>query len=276
MPTLHDYQAAFVGYLRSAAGAAVPPALEREIDAGTGARHAGLAVYRNNVAMRLIDALEAAYPAVLRLVGQDFFRFAATEYIRQHPPRSRTLLSYGDAFAEFIAGFEPAESVPYLKDVARLETLYLDAYHAEEADCLTSDLVGDLSQLSQAGGGLHLHPSARLMMSPYPVSRIWEVNRAEPDLRGDIEIAGETEFLLVIRPEAQVEVRRLPIGAYWMLVMLESGLSLAQAMKAGADIEPGRDIERDLESLIAGGTFCGFTPCEAAKQGRIRPGEISK
>ena len=39
----------------------------------------GFAVYRNTVLKGCIDALQASYPTVCQLVGEDWFRAAATE-----------------------------------------------------------------------------------------------------------------------------------------------------------------------------------------------------
>ncbi|MEO7726906.1 MAG: DNA-binding domain-containing protein, partial [Burkholderiales bacterium] len=44
------------------------------------------AVYRNTVMKGCIDALQANYPAVTRLVGDEWLRAAASVYVRQSPP----------------------------------------------------------------------------------------------------------------------------------------------------------------------------------------------
>ena len=51
------------------------------------------AVYRNNVAVALIGALEARYPVVRRLVGDDFFRAMAGAYVAAEKPRSPALIA---------------------------------------------------------------------------------------------------------------------------------------------------------------------------------------
>ncbi|MDQ4148143.1 MAG: DNA-binding domain-containing protein [Pseudomonadota bacterium] len=123
MLTLADLQSLFAGYVIS------PPDTEANTQLIEAIRPSGIAaderlkIYKNNVYVRLIEALEAAYPAVRRLVGDQFFHFAAREYIHAHPPRSRTLVCYGGDFPDFLARFEAAASVPYLADVARLEQL---------------------------------------------------------------------------------------------------------------------------------------------------------
>src|SRR6266545_6393061 len=79
------------------------------------------AVYRNNVLAGLTSALAARFPVVQRLVGNEFFRDMARVYVTVEPPRSPLLMHYGETFAAFIDGFEPAAPIPYLGDIARLE-----------------------------------------------------------------------------------------------------------------------------------------------------------
>src|SRR5215471_1982696 len=79
------------------------------------------AVYRNNVVAGLIETLKENYPAVHRIVGDEFFRAMAGQFAIAHPPRSPIMLSYGTNFPEFIDRFEQAETLPYLGDVARIE-----------------------------------------------------------------------------------------------------------------------------------------------------------
>ena len=45
------------------------------------------AVYRNNVHSSLINALAAAYPVTLQLVGDEFFRAMAGLYVQASPDR---------------------------------------------------------------------------------------------------------------------------------------------------------------------------------------------
>lgn len=94
------------------------------------------AVYRNNVIFSLIDALADSFPVVQMLVGETFFRAMAREFAYQYPPRSPVLAQYGADFPGFIGDFQPAASLPYLADVARLEYAYIQAYHAADAAAL--------------------------------------------------------------------------------------------------------------------------------------------
>jgi Putative DNA-binding domain len=63
------------------------------------------AVYRNNVAVGLIGALEARYPISRRLAGDDLFRAMARAFVRAFRPRSPVMIAYGEEFPEFVADY---------------------------------------------------------------------------------------------------------------------------------------------------------------------------
>ena len=258
MPALADLQRSFTEFLLSAPGTRPDAALCNAIREQTVPAERRLAIYKNNVYTQLIEALRDSFPAVHRLTGAEFFRFAATEYLMAHPPRSPTLLAYGENFPAFLEGFEPASSVPYLPDVARLEQLYLESYHAAEAVPLPMAAFARYLSERLTQPHLRLHPSARLIASPFPVSRIWEVNVRSSAIDGKKRIPGGPEYLLIVRPRATVEVRRVSRGAHAALAALEQGCSIDEALAAGAEADPGTDLGRHLLSLADGETFCSW------------------
>ena len=91
------------------------------------------AVYRNNVVVGLGKALKSRFPVVEKIVGEEFFAAMAQVFVRNQPPRSPLLATYGDDLPAFIAAFEPARGLPYLADVARLEAARTRSYHAADA-----------------------------------------------------------------------------------------------------------------------------------------------
>lgn len=256
MLTLPELQRSFTEFVLSSPDTHVDPVLSAAVRERGVPTEKRLAVYKNNVYAQLIDALRESYPAVHRLVGREFFRFAATEYILAHRSRSPTLLGYGENFPGFLGSFEPASSVPYLADVARLEQLYLESYHAAEAVPLPKAACVVLLSDGTARPKLRLHPSARLMTSSFPVSRIWEVNVRPAAIDGRTRIPGGAEYLLIVRPHATVEVRRISRGAHAALTALGQGCSVAESLAAGTDVDPGIDLPVHLLSLADGETFC--------------------
>jgi hypothetical protein len=256
MPSLAELQASFAGYLLAPLDRTAPPALPGAVTRNGASAEERLAIYKNNAHARLIDALAASFPAVEKLVGTEFFRYAAQIYIAKHTPRSPVLLDYGDRFPDFLARFAPATTVAYLPDVARLELLYLEAYHARERESIAAEAFAAALADPAAAPPLGLHPSARLMESRHPVSRIWELNRLSEFPAGKQQIPGESEQLLIIRPQATVEVRRVGRGAYAALSALANQAGLAEALAAGMRAEPAANLGQHLAALSAGQSFC--------------------
>jgi len=256
MLTVPDLQRSFTEFLLSSPGTRPGATLCDAICEQEVPTEKRLAVYKNNVYTQLNEALRDSYPAVHRLTGTEFFRFAATEYLMAYPPRSPTLLAYGENFPRFLEGFKPASSVPYLPDVARLEQLYLESYHAAEALSLSKAAFAKYLSETIGQPDLRLHPSARLMASLFPVSRIWEVNVQSSTIDGKQRIPGGAENLLIVRPRATVEVRRVSRGAYEALAALAQGFSIAEALAAGTKAAPGIQLTQHLLSLADGETFC--------------------
>lgn len=250
-----EFQATMAGYLLSLPGQPPSEQLSRAVKPGKPSAAARFAVYKNNVLARLVESLQATYPVVERLVGLDFFRFAALTYIGEHPPRTASLLEFGEAFAGFLEDFGPAHTLPYLPDVARLEYLYLQAYHAAEAAILGERGFAVLDPLANPDARLILHPSVQLLRSTYPVSRIWEINRLPTEISETLSFPQETEYLLIIRPEATVEVRRIGNGAYALLKSLVSGGSVRDAIQFAYRLTPGSDPGSALASLQASRVF---------------------
>ncbi len=94
-----------------------------------------------------------AFPAVERIVGEEFFQAMARAYVLAEPPRSPVLMDYGTTFADFIAGFAPAASLPYLPDVARIERAWREAYHAEDAEPLGPEAFAGIGADAISGPG---------------------------------------------------------------------------------------------------------------------------
>nr|WP_315225662.1 DNA-binding domain-containing protein [uncultured Albidiferax sp.] len=202
------------------------------------------AVYRNNVVVSLIDALAATFPVVQALVGADFFRAMARLYVQAHPPRSRVMAAYGEDFAAFIESFEPAASVPYLADVARLEKSQVQAYHAADVPAIApaalQAALADPAQLATLCLGLH--PSVQVVDSAYAVFSLWAAHHGGEPV-ADVD---QPQTALVLRCGLEVEILCIAAAAGRFITTLQQGDSLLAA--AGAD--PALDLPATLALLI--------------------------
>lgn len=212
------------------------------------------AVYRNNVTAGLVRALQESYPAVAALVGEAFFQAMAREHARACPPRWPAMFDYGADFPAFIASFAPAAGLPYLADVARLERAWVEAYHAAEATCLTRAQLAGLPMDQAECLPLPLHPSARVLRSPWPALTIWQMHTGEAPL-APVDLQAGGQDVLVVRPDALVEVYALPAGAAAFASALAAGAGLGQATALALEDAQGFDLPATLGGLVDAGAL---------------------
>lgn len=215
------------------------------------------AVYRNNVVVSLIDAVTAAYPVVVRLVGEQFFRAIARIYVAGHPPASPIMLHYGEGFADFVATFTPAASVPYLADIARLERAWLEAYHAREAWPASLKELASIPAEAFGRVRLRLHPSLRLVRSRFPIVTIWTMN-VQGGVPAPVDLS-TPQHALVLRPHAEVEVRALSNDSAAFVAALQHGDTAEDAAKGALKVNPKFDLVGNLRDLMNLGLVAGWT-----------------
>ncbi len=141
-------------------------------------------IYRNNVTVSLVNALSEVFPTVQNLVGEEFFRAMARLYVQDNPPTSRLLFEYGASFPAFIGQFEPAADLPFLPDVARLERLWLDSFHAADAAPLDGTILQRVPPEQLAGLTFGIHPATRLFRGNHAAVTIMARDRAGEPLDG--------------------------------------------------------------------------------------------
>ncbi len=122
----------------------------------------------------------------------------------------------------FIARFGPARSLPYLADVAQLEWLWLEAYHAPDAEPLAPDALAQLPPAELPRLRFRLHPSARLACFASPALSIWRLHESADD-PGEVLIDEAPEYVLIVRPRAAVSAIGLTVGAFAFVNLLQAG-----------------------------------------------------
>ena len=173
-----------------------------------------------------IDALQANYPAVARLVGDEWFRAAAAVYVREAAAApTRRCCTTARRFADFLARFAPAAELPYLPGVARLDRFWTEAHAAADAAALDP----------AASPALAPEALARTVLRPHPAAR-WAWFADAPDLHAS-----------GAQPRARDDARRR--------------LALAAAK---ARCSRGRDDAVRWRALDAGG--CAFLDACAARR----------
>lgn len=210
------------------------------------------AVYRNTVMKGCIDALQANYPAVARLVGEEWFRAAAAVYVRDHLPQTPMLLEYGAGFADFLARFGPAAELPYLPAVARLDRFWTEAHAAADEPALDARALAGLDPESLASLRLRPHVAARWAWHDLPAYTIWSRNRNEAALADDEpDIAWRPEGVLIVRPDDAVRWIGLDAAGCAFMDACAAGATLIEA----AEAVPAEEVSGLLASLLGAGAF---------------------
>ncbi|MEO7775470.1 MAG: DNA-binding domain-containing protein [Steroidobacteraceae bacterium] len=222
-------------------------------------------VYRNNVFVGLSAALRASFPCVARLVGDEFFAAMARDFVTVRPPASPVLLHYGAEFADFVGSFAPAASVPYLADVARIERAATEAYHARDEIPLTLAALAAVPHDQSPSLRLKLHPSLRLVRSVFPAFTIWRMN-TKGGTPEPVDLS-EAQIAMILRADAEVDIRPASSGSHAFLVALGSGLTLSQALTNALAADSQFDLAGNLQELIQRGAFVGFDLSVAESEG---------
>lgn len=218
-----------------------------------------ISVYRNNIMTSLTEALRVSYPVVERLVGTEFFDYAARCYLRDVPSRSGNLHDYGAEFPSHLQRLPGVAALAYLPDVARLEWACQEVFHAPEAEPLDLEALAAVPAERHGDLRLYLHPASRLLASDYPVLRIWQVNQLGHVGEATVDLGLGGVRLLVIRRGIDIEIEPVTTGEYALLVALRDERTLASACESVLAADPALDLAATLSGHIARRTVVGLS-----------------
>jgi len=219
-----------------------------------------LDVYRASVAANLRSALASAYPVTQRLVGEAFFAEAARQHLRAVPSASGDLHELGHGFAAFLEGYEPARTLPWLGDVARLEWALHESHFA--ADALPFDFAALARVPTEMHGDIRfaLAPPVRLVRSEWPVLAIWEAN--QPGRDGTPGRDSGPDYIVVERDGFAPRARCVDRDTWLFLEALARGATLAEAGLAFGDAMEERLADALSQGIASGlvGSFAAPDP----------------
>ncbi|MEO8741276.1 MAG: DNA-binding domain-containing protein [Casimicrobiaceae bacterium] len=255
MPSLLELQRGFSAatlFGDTAAVASLP------IVAGALDSNARIGIYRNNVLGNYRKVLAATFPVVCRLVGGAFFDAAAEQFVRGHSSTRGDVNRYGGDFAVFLAAYLPARELVYLAGVARLEWAIDQANIAADAAPLEVAALASVAPDALANLRFQLHPAARLIASPFPILRIWQVNQADRGGDETVDLAEGRDTLLVTRSAQGVAIDRIGRGDHAFLTALAANATLAVAAERAGAADPEFDLVGVLRRHVANHTIVAF------------------
>jgi len=216
-----------------------------------------VSVYRNNSVTAHIDVLRANYKSVAALVGEEFFAGICLEYIKKHPARQRSLVGYGEHFAQLLVEYLARHNLPYLSSFAKLDRAWTLAHIAGDALPLAMSV---LENTVQQGGDLEkfalsLKPDVFLISNNWPVFTLWTSLREDEDIKDAVELIEQAESALVWRHGHDVMYRDLNEAEFAFLNTVKGGGNLGLATVKALEINPATDVGQLLGGMVAAELF---------------------
>lgn len=200
-------------------------------------RARGIKTYQSNGHALAQRALQAAYPVLQQMLGEESFAQLARAYWHADAPRCGDVAQWGQGLAAFVQDDAQLAAEPYLADLARCEWALHRAGSAADGapDGASLALLG--SQEAEPLG-LALCPGAAVVRSRWPVATVWMAHQTQPpDLAQARErlAQGQAEDAVVWRQGWQPRLRAALVGEAAFLQALLQGHSLGAALDGAGE-----------------------------------------
>ena len=193
----------------------------------------GLAVYRANAQASARRALEAAYPVISQLIGEENFAYLARDFWQAHPPICGDLAQWGEPLAAFAAQAPQLADLPFLPDVAHIEwALHVCAGAPDGIQDAAS--FGTLAERDPGSVWFSLAPGACALASTYAAAAITLAHKGQGSLDAAFDLVrqGVAQTALVWRQGFVPRLRTLHEHDLAFTQALLAGQALANALGA--------------------------------------------
>jgi hypothetical protein len=221
-------------------------------------------IYRNNLREGFIKALAVAFPVIERLVGVEYFRRLAREFLAAHPSRAGNLHHIGAPFAGFLRERFATTEYAYFADVAALEWAHQQVLIAADAQPITAEELAAVNPLDYEGLRFELHPAAALVPSDFPIVQIWRANQSDSSAEENIDLGAGGDNVLVLRASDWIEFHRLPCGDFAALEALATGASLGSALETAQAADASFDLGAALQRFLTLGLLVRLIPSSSS------------
>lgn len=139
------------------------------------------AIYQNNIMGSLSSVLVETFPACEKLVGEEFFRHKAYQFIEKNLPQKASLFYYGGEFVRYFEDAGRENNYAYWGEVAAYEWAQHSCYYGADAQTLS---VQDLAVFDQEAFGslvVMLAPAIHLLKTVYNIQDIIDFVKAEAE-----------------------------------------------------------------------------------------------
>jgi hypothetical protein len=211
-----------------------------------------LGIYANAYFYRLRDILKEDFPCTYAVLGDSHFHNLITGYLLEFPPSEPSVLHAGARLPHYLQTMSgragvPVAQLPFLSELARLERVCTEVFHAANAEALEHLYLRDLAPESWPALRIRLHPAAQMLDTEWRVDRlmteITERQRWQPAQR-------ESATILVWRHHWQVRYRALERGERAGLRVATPGADFAAVCAAIANELESTNFTADIAIII--------------------------
>ena len=220
----------------------------------------GLRAYRANAQELSEKALQASYPVMQQLLGEENFRHLAQDLWQALPPKRGDLAQWGQDLEQYLFQVPQLQAVlsehPYLRDVARMEWALHTAATASDAALDTASFQL-LAQADPAQLRLVLSPGCFVVLSAYPVVSIMQLHddrRPDAHEAARVAIAAcDAQIALIWRRGLRPMLMQIDPASAALIEVALKGLSLAAAVDAALAHAPDFDFSAWLSASVQSG-----------------------
>ncbi len=210
----------------------------------------GLKVYKSNGHALAQRGLQAAYPVLAQLLGDESFAALAQAFWHASPPQRGDVAQWGAALADFVRADAQLIDTPYLADVAAVEWALHGCASAADGvvDAASFALLNEQDPLSLQ---LRLAPGVAVLSSAWPIVSIVVAHRdATPDLADASQRvrAGVAESAIIWRAGLRPSVREALTDEVPFMTALLSGQTLGAALTQATELDIGAWLPRAVQS----------------------------
>lgn len=201
-----------------------------------------VSVYANGYPARVRESLAETYEAVHHVLGDERFLELVQSYALRYPSNDYNINYVGRHLPEFLEGSPLTKDFPFLVDLARLERLIWNAFHAFDGPPLAPGELAGIPMEDWETARIVFQPSVSLMTSRWPVLDIWRLRHSAPEEAAKSNREERPQRILVGRKEDQVRCELLDPDPYRLLEGLLRGESLGALCERLAEETAGETL----------------------------------
>jgi hypothetical protein len=217
-----------------------------------------LGIYHGMYLLRMVEALQADFPALEHFLGEDAFRELVRAYVQAFPSRSYSLNPLGDHLPEFVRTAPGVKRPEFCHDLARLELAVSQVFDAPETPPLTEAAIAAVAPEAWETARLKTIEAFALLAFRYPVNAYLQTVRDDNHQHPRARL--KDTWVAVYRRDYGVFRLDLTRAAHDLLADLAQGTPLgravAEAVRRGERRAPSEaELFRWFRQWVSGGIF---------------------